>query len=460
MILFITLVFGLIAAVVAIFLPLQAIQIATAIIVLIALAISLLRRKRYGSVVAGKDDTGVKVRIDKPVLSGIPGQDEEETIRQRTISEPEATELKARLSEAVHGGELLSRSLSIVDKLAEIIASKAESATLQVTESIFTIAEGSLSYNRQVRRLLEDMFTVDQGLEQDIRKLITIAANIESIVREYRDLGSSYLRLLEKIEKEVHGIYNFTTGINELAETTNLLAINASIEAARMGKQGAGFSVIAKGVQELSLESKKIADGINAAARSATEIVEGTFETLSEKTLASVEVLERANGELKNISAVLETQIRIIGLSLTESKDFSQTVSDELNDVTVNLQFQDLISQVLEHILAILRDVNGKLAAIPGNADYDITIDTVRIEEELQAIVKSKLTAKEEWDAAGMSDPMHGAQAEIFVNGETGEEPENLPDAEEENDSETEDESGVDGQSVADDELEGEIDLF
>ena len=186
------------------------------------------------------------------------------------------------------------------------------------------------------------------------------------------DLGAVVSSLRDAMQQketmlaEIHGLLHFITKLEKMAidvagiaDQTNLLALNAAIEAARAGEAGRGFAVVADEVRKLSTLSKDTGKQISETVKVISAAISAAVKTSEQTTAEEAKALISSEAAIGNVLG----NFRQITDGLSESSGILRSESDGIkNEVAmslVQLQFQDRVSQILSHV----RDNIGSLPA-------------------------------------------------------------------------------------------------
>jgi len=303
------------------------------------------------------------------------------------------------ISGLIYQVEFFKVSLPIIEKLAHSITETTERVNIELTENIYKIARESENASKQICNLLESITTGESGLIADSDKLASISQKVTELSRNYEKEMVGTDRETNRIEETISKIYNFTENITDIAEQTSVLAINASIEAARAGVHGKGFKVIAKEVHSLSSESKNIAVDIIEMIKELKVNTHSYFSEHVENLKDYANTSKELDNELAEVSNLINTQARIVAMSGKESKELSDAVKKDIDKVAYSLQYQDITRQQIENIIKILDGLMTNFNEVLETANYDTQINYEELEKKVKELAEIKFTVRDEYKA-------------------------------------------------------------
>ncbi len=187
---------------------------------------------------------------------------------------------------------------------------------------------------------------------------------VDSVVGNSK-LGMELVELTDSIAKHAQDVQGILSEIGSIAKQTNLLALNAAIEAARAGEAGRGFAVVADEVRDLSARTTQFSQQINKLMQSMQVSVKQTETAIQGMASQDMTFALESKQQVESIIHTMERQnigrIQAIG-ALGGS---AVAVENLVGKAITALQFQDMVSQLLSHIArrvdaldAVMRQLN------------------------------------------------------------------------------------------------------
>jgi methyl-accepting chemotaxis protein len=233
-------------------------------------------------------------------------------------------------------------------------------AVEEMTGSIAAVAQST----EQMQKMSQQSLDRSHQGNESISMLVGEIDQVESAVK---DIASA----VNEFTRSTTSIHAMTKQVKDIAEQTNLLALNAAIEAARAGEQGRGFAVVADEVRKLAEKSSQSASQIDKVT-----------QALGQQSVAVDQAIERGLSHLLSSQDSMET----VAMVLSEANASVNEVGDKVSDVANIAERQRATStEVSSNVEAIaaMAEENSQAVGQTANAAHHLE----QLAESLQSTV-------------------------------------------------------------------------
>lgn len=253
----------------------------------------------------------------------------------------------AKFKNSLHAVSDVTQQLNNVsDRVASVTDSTLQAVMEQRTETdMVASAMNEMSTTvQEVARHATQTAAASQGADDESKAGVLVAEQAIAGIKELITEIASAAQVVQQVEADTESISAVLDVIKSIAEQTNLLALNAAIEAARAGEQGRGFAVVADEVRTLASRTQK-----------STEEIQNTIERLQQGVKNAVGAMSGAQGRATSGSDCVEKaahSLHVIAAEVT-------TIND------MNIQ----IATAAEEQSVVAEEINRNITAISTIAD-------------------------------------------------------------------------------------------
>jgi len=329
--------------------------------------------------------TGIINKNIKELIAGFNKMDKGDLSARVSIkSKDEFGLLGAQFNEMVNniGGiidNVSQSSTTVLDSATELASMSEEtnSSASEVSRAVEEVAHGAteqagystdaaMTVNNLADKLdqINDATVVMNDLSNNASKLTTEGLKrVESLIdksNSTKDSTAKVYELIMEMSNSMEKINAISNTIDMITEQTNLLSLNASIEAARSGEAGKGFAVVANEIRKLAEQSKD-----------STVQIKATINEIHEKTEQSVEAMNKTTDTVKEQTIEVDQTQNLF----TDIKDAVGYLSDHVSEIRnftteINVMKENIVSQI-ENISAVSEET--------ASASEEVTASTEQI---------------------------------------------------------------------------------
>jgi methyl-accepting chemotaxis protein len=286
-------------------------------------------------------------------------------------------------------GALTTEFNNMTDKMAELIRA-VSSTTADVGQQATRVNDTATANSQAVARQMEESGQINEAMNQMVEAVNEVtesahrvadsAGSAEADTEKGRQVVADTVGTINRLATEIAGAVEVINRVNKdsdnisqvlveikaIAEQTNLLALNAAIEAARAGEQGRGFAVVADEVRSLSQRTHK-----------STEEIEG--------------MISRLQSGVKDAVSAMTNSHEVTEATVTKSTEVTEALDRIAQGISMIVDMSHQIAQAAEEQSAVAKNVNTNVEQISvlGQTTADNAEETLASSREMSDLTAS-----------------------------------------------------------------------
>lgn len=267
----------------------------------------------------------------------------------------------------------LSGSRDQIDRARALLSDAVNS----LNHSFASLSNDTDQQRAQVSSLINDMSgELESHAESSNVNLKTFVEQTSRLLSSFADLVAHFSKQsvgiaykIDDMVEQMGAIFGLVERVDAIAEDTNILAINAALEAVRAGEKGKGFGVVASEVRVLSRKTKSLNDAIVDRMKDAETSIMAVREAVGTMASHDMTMALEAKADVDTVMAKLETMQTNVEVTLADLETFTGRVAENASEAIRGLQFEDLVTQVLQNVDERFERVESAMKAIRDAAE-------------------------------------------------------------------------------------------
>ncbi|MDZ7819026.1 MAG: methyl-accepting chemotaxis protein [Aliarcobacter sp.] len=271
-------------------------------------------------------------------------------------------DIKALCSDVNNLGIAITTMLQENKKIGLVLSSNADILSSNVA-NLTTSANSQAASLEETAAAIEEITANMQNSSQNISKMTSYANEVSSSVEIGQKLASKTAMSMDEINAQTQAIADSITVIDQIAFQTNILSLNAAVEAATAGEAGKGFAVVAQEVRNLASRSAE-------AAKEIKDLVINATNKANEGKVISSEMIqgyEKLNSNIHNTLSLINE----VSSSSKEQFNAMEQINDTVNNLDRVTQQNAASAEEANKVAREVNDIAEKVVAYTNEKEFE-----------------------------------------------------------------------------------------
>lgn len=249
---------------------------------------------------------------------------------------------------------LTRQPLTEIISSVEQVRSVTQDATANLSQSFNSLHSQSQNQEKLVHQIVDSMS--DSEVEQDGFNMRGFVSETDEVLQHFIDMlvstshnSMKMVHTIDDIATQMDQVFALLRDVNGIADQTNLLALNAAIEAARAGEAGRGFAVVADEVRKLSQDSNQFSNQIRKVVEEVKNDINQAKDVISAMASRDMNTAISSRSRISDMLEKISQYDTHVSAGLQNISESSSGIGQSVATAVRSLQFEDVVTQLLDY---------------------------------------------------------------------------------------------------------------